>query len=100
VRRIAFLAIFVVAGCGSGGSNGSGAREDVEGIIRSQLPGSVRRSTGEAVFVNKVTCVDKGGGEYGCVASVSGTDGVGGLQKYDVVITASCDERNCTWRVE
>lgn len=97
MRRLGLLlAAAVLAGCGGG--NGSGGREQVESLIRSQLPESVRRNTGEAVFVNKVTCVDKGDGDYECIAAVTGTDGVGGLTNFDVPVSASCDDENCTWR--
>jgi hypothetical protein len=93
---VAVVAVAVVlAGCGG---SGGGAKDDVEAMIGSQLPGSVMRNTGEAVFVNEVTCVEKGGGGYDCVASVTGTDGAGGTQQLDVPVTASCDDENCTWR--
>lgn len=67
-------------------------------MIRSQLPESVRRNSGEAVFVNEVTCVSKGDNEFDCIARVTGTDGAGGLQNLDVPVSATCDEENCTWR--
>jgi hypothetical protein len=67
-------------------------------MIRSQLPRSVLRNTGQAVFVNAVTCVDQKNGDYECIARVSGADGVGNLQSFDLPIDASCDEANCTWR--
>lgn len=97
MRRLGLLlAAAVLAGCG--GSEGSGGREQVESMIRSQLPESVRRNMGDAVLVNEVTCVDKGDGDYECVAAVTGTDGVGGLTNFDVPVRASCDGENCTWR--
>jgi hypothetical protein len=67
-------------------------------MIRTQLPDSVRRNTGEAVIVNTVTCVAKGDNEFDCIASVTGTNGVGGLRSFDVPVSATCDEQNCTWR--
>ncbi len=97
MSRVGLLLVAAtLAGCGGG--QGSDGREEVEAMIRSQLPESVRRNTGEAVFVNEVTCVDKGDGEYDCVAAVTGTDGVGGLTNFDVPVSASCDAENCTWR--
>jgi hypothetical protein len=90
------LAAAALAGCGGG--EGSGGRKQVEALIRSQLPESVHRNTGEAVLVNEVTCVDKGDGDYECIAAVTGTDGAGGLTSFDLPVSATCDEENCTWR--
>jgi hypothetical protein len=102
IRRFAALVIVLmicvtVAGCG--GSSGA-SRGEVESMIRSQLPASVKRNTGEAVFVNKVTCTKKSKNQFDCIASVTGTNGVGGLQSVDIPVSATCDEQNCTWRSE
>jgi hypothetical protein len=86
-----WAAVVAVLAASCGGSGGGDAKVEVERMIRSQLPGSVKRNTGEAVFVDDVTCVSKGGGDYDCIAVVTGTDGVGGLRSLDVPITASCE---------
>lgn len=90
------LAVAALAGCG--GASEAERRSGVEALIRSQLSESVRRNTGEAVLVNEVTCAAKGDNEFDCIASVTGSDGVGGLQSFDVPVSATCDEENCTWR--
>jgi hypothetical protein len=95
VVAVALLASLV--GCGGGGDNAA-AKAQVELMIRSQLPGEVRKNTGEAVFVSDLTCVDKGHNQFDCIAKVTGTNGVGGLQTTSVPISASCDKENCTWR--
>lgn len=71
-------------------------------MIRSQLPDSVKRNTGEAVFVSNVTCVREDDRHYDCVATVSAeTDGNYETIEYvDVGVSATCDEANCTWRTE
>ena len=48
--------------------------------------------------MNGVTCAKRGDNEFDCIARVTGTDGVGGLQSFDLPVSATCDEANCTWR--
>src|SRR4051812_26460117 len=79
------LAIAALAGCGD---DPQADRTQVESLIRSQLPQSVRRNTGKAVFVNDVTCVAKENNEFDCIANLTGTDGAGGLESFDVPIAA------------
>ncbi len=92
------LSLAALAGCGGGGGESSGQREEVEALIRSQFPASVQRNTGKPVLVNEIGCVEQDENRYECIASVTGTDGVGGLQEFDVPVTATCDDRKCVWR--
>ncbi len=94
---LALLAV-VAAGCGGAETSNAERRAVVEAMIRTQLPQSVRRNSGEAVLVKDVTCVAENERRYDCIVAVTGTDGLGGLQSFDVAVTAACDEANCTWR--
>ena len=95
--------MFAFAGCGGGDADrdGEAARGHVEQMIRSQLPESVRRNTGEAVYVSHVTCVseDDEGRRWDCIATVGGATPTG-LEYVDIGVTATCDEAACTWRTE
>jgi len=67
-------------------------------MIQSQLPQQNNAADpAHPVLVNSVTCVDKGHGDYDCVAKVSGVNDQGNLQALNVGVTASCDSQNCTW---
>jgi hypothetical protein len=52
------------------------------------------------VIVSKVTCVREDERHFDCVATVGGSDGTGNLEYFDVGVSATCDEANCTWRTE
>jgi hypothetical protein len=100
--KIALLALLLAAvllgaGCTTGVEDVDG-RADVEGMIAKQLPGEVKRITGSPGIVGKVTCVDNGDLKFDCYADVTQTNGVGGLEKYPVSISAGCDDQACTWR--
>lgn len=109
--RLGVLALALAAaltGCGGDGSVGDGGdgneeetRAAVEQMIRSQLPDSVKRNTGEAVYVSRVTCAkeDDEGRKWDCVATVGGA-GEAGLEYVDIGVTATCDEAVCTWKTE
>ncbi len=63
-----------------------------------QLPGSVRRNTGQRVVVNDVGCVAEDEKHYECLATVTGPDGEGGTEQVDIALTATCDGSRCIWR--
>jgi hypothetical protein len=102
----AFLALGGLSACGFGSESSSSsgstpdARGQVQQMIRSQLPGSVKRSTGQAVLVDEVTCAQASKSEFDCFATVRATNGTGGLERVDLAIAATCDEASCTWRTE
>ena len=96
------LGALVLGGCGSGDADKQqeGAVSTLERTIRQQLPGKLRQSTGQAVFVSGVRCVGAGGSRYDCIAKVSGYDDLGKRVTEDVGVTGTCDKRNCIWRTQ
>ena len=98
--------VTVLASCGGGGDGGEGGRTEderahAERMIRTGLPKSVKRTTGEAVIVSDVSCVreSESGTErkFDCVATVGGV-GAEGIEYVDVPISVTCDDRKCIWR--
>jgi hypothetical protein len=97
-------ALLAVAGCGGGKSTNGAGTAEVERMIRSQLPTSVRQNTGQAVYVSSILCLKKGGGEFDCSVGVTGSSGITNLNEtphletVTIPVTASCDGSACTWK--
>lgn len=90
--------LFAAAGCGGSDGSSQEMRTKLEGIIRGQLPGKVKRQGGGPVVVNTVQCTNAGGNKYDCIATVRGTDGQSGSVTEDVSIDGTCDADSCIWK--
>ncbi len=73
-------------------------KSELEKIIRVQLPGEAKDAGLGAVSVDEVTCVEKDGDRYDCVAEISGRDAQGKPAKRTIPIDGSCDNSECVWK--
>jgi hypothetical protein len=76
-------------------------RTQVESMIRDQFPAQAQQAWGVAAVVNDVTCAEHGGdtGSYECFVGASYAE-AGEVVPMDMPVSATCDERNCTWRAQ
>jgi hypothetical protein len=101
MRRLILSATVLALLAACGGSPHHASKAVVEQMIHDQLPQQNNAADpSHPVFVNRVTCVDKGQGGFDCIARVSGVNAVGNIQPFNVSVTASCDDENCTWHTE
>lgn len=90
----------LLSGCG--GTDTRQTALTLQNDIRSQLPEKVRQNSDVQIRVRDVSCTNRGGNGYDCIASISRPDlseggTLGGITE-DIAIDGTCDDDGCVWR--